>query len=163
MSVFVARRQLNPVPRTRVFLVDDEPVVRRGLRLLFSAQPDLEVCGEAGSEAEALEGIQAQRPDLAIVDLSLKKGGGLGLIQQLHKICPAIKILVFSMHDQVHYAATAFAAGADGYVIKEEGAEWVLDAIKTILRGGRYLSERVAAKAPHLVTRLGQRGGIRPR
>jgi DNA-binding NarL/FixJ family response regulator len=143
---------------TRVFLVDDEPVVRRGLQLLFSAQPDLEVCGEAATEHEALEGILAQRPDVAVVDLSLKEGSGLSLINQLHQRRAAVKILVFSMHNQVHYAAAAFEAGAHGYVLKEEGAERVLDAVQAVLRGERYLSEQIAAKAPGLVSRAAPHG-----
>jgi DNA-binding NarL/FixJ family response regulator len=141
-----------------LFLVDDELVVRRGLRMLFSAEPDLEVCGEAGTEHDALEGILALKPDLAVVDLSLKEGEGMALIKQLHHVCPALKILVFSMHNQTHYAATAFAAGAHGYVLKEEGAEKVIEAIAMVRRGGRYLSEQIAAKAPSLLPRLGPRG-----
>jgi len=156
--IVMARLQDDPGPTTRMFLVDDEPVVRRGLRMLFSVEPDLEVCGEAGTEHDALEGILALRPDLAVVDLSLKEGDGIALIKQLHQHCPALKILVFSMHDQVHYAAGAFDAGAHGYVLKEEGAERVLHAIQAVMRGERYLSDQIAAKAPGLVPRLGPRG-----
>ena len=136
--------------------MDDEPVVRRGLRLLFGAKPDLEVCGEAGSEHEALEGILASRPNLAIVDLSLREGDGLALIKQLHQLRPALKILVFSMHEQAHFATTAFAAGAHGYVIKEEGTERVLEAIRVVMEGNRFLSEQIAIKAPGLMAHTGR-------
>jgi DNA-binding NarL/FixJ family response regulator len=149
----MAPHQLNPNPKTRVFLVDDIPVVRRGLRLLFDVKPGLEVCGEAAGEHEALEGILASRPDLAVVDLSLEEGDGLALIKQLHQFCPALKILVFSMHQQTHFVAAAFAAGAHGYVTKEEGTERVLEAIHTIMKGQCYLSTQMAAKAPSGVRR----------
>lgn len=154
----MARRHPAPAPMIRVFLVDDEPVVLRGLRMFLREHQGFEVCGDAATEHEALEGILRQRPDLAVVDLSLKVGDGIALIKQLHQCCPALKILVFSMHDQVHYPATAFAAGAHGYVLKEEGSESVLDAIQWVMRGERYLSERIATKAPGLVLRRGPHG-----
>ncbi len=154
----MARQESDPDPVTRLFLLDDEPAVRLGLRMLFGLQPGLEVCGEAGTEHEALEGILALRPDLAVVDLTLKEGDGISLIKQLRRACPAVKILVFSMHAQAHVAATAFAAGAHGYVLKEEGTEQVLEAIKAVMRGSRFLSAQMAAKAPGLVSRHGHRG-----
>jgi len=148
--------------KTRVFLVDDEPIVRRGLRLLFGSKPNLEVCGEAATEHEALEGILTSRPAVAIVDLSLKEGDGLALITQLHRLCPGLKILVFSMHAQGHFATVAFAAGAHGYVIKEEGTEKVLEAIHTLMEGGCYLSPEMAAQAPSLKARVKPRAQQQP-
>jgi DNA-binding NarL/FixJ family response regulator len=158
----MARLQDNPPPQIRLFLVDDEPVVRRGLQLLFGGDPSLTVCGEAENEHDALEGILALRPDLAVVDLSLKLGDGLALITQLHQLRPALKILVFSMHEQVHFATAAFAAGAHGYVTKGEGTEKALEAIRLIMRGDYYLSEQIAAKAPNLLPKTGPRGTVRP-
>jgi DNA-binding NarL/FixJ family response regulator len=157
----MARLQDNPPPPVRLFLVDDEPMVRRGLRLLLGVKPGLAVCGETDNEHDALQGILALQPDLAVVDLTLKIGDGLTLIKQLHQFCPALKILVFSMHDQAHFAASAFAAGAHGYVLKEEGTERVLDAVRMVMQGQRYLSQRIAAKAPGLVPRTGPRGRAR--
>ena len=159
----MARLQDNPPPQIRLFLVDDEPIVRKGLRLLFGVEPSLAVCGEAENEHDALAGILALRPDLAVVDLGLKLGDGLSLIKQLHQLCPALKILVFSMHEQAHFVAAAFAAGAHGYVVKEEGTERLLEAIQVIMDGGSYLSEPIAAKAPGLVPRPGSRGRTRAR
>ena len=141
--------------------MDDEPIVRKGLRLLLSVKPGLAVCGEAESEHDALEGILALRPDLAIVDLTLKLGDGLALIKQLHQLCPTLKILVFSMHQEAHFATAAFAAGAHGYVIKEEGTERVLEAIQAVMDGECYLSEHMAGKAPGLVPGSGPRDGKR--
>ncbi len=149
----MARMQSNPPSLIRVFLVDDEPIVRKGLRLLLGVKPGLAVCGEAESEHDALEGILALRPDLAVVDLTLKLGDGLVLIKQLHKLRPALKILVFSMHQEAHFAMAAFAAGAHGYVIKEEGTERVLEAIQAVMDGECYLSAHMAGKAPDLVPR----------
>ena len=153
----MARLQDNPPPPIRVFLVDDELFVRRGLRLLLGVQPNLAVCGDADNEHDALEGILALRPDLAIVDLRLRLGDGLGLIKQLHRRCPALKILIFSMHGQAHFATAAFATGAHGYMIKEEGTERVLEAIQAVIGGKRYLSEQIMAKAPGLVPRTAHR------
>jgi DNA-binding NarL/FixJ family response regulator len=157
----MAREQPGVAPKIRVFLVDDEPVVRRGLRLLLELEENLAVCGEAASEALALEGIAKLRPHLAVVDMSLEGGDGLSLIKQLHKLCPALKILVFSMHDQVDIATAAFIAGAHGYVVKDEGTEKVLEAIQVIMEGGCYLSERIAAKDPNLLPRLRHPGRLR--
>jgi DNA-binding NarL/FixJ family response regulator len=157
----MARLHDNPPPPIRLFLVDDEPIVRKGLQLLLGVQPGLAVCGEAENEHDALQEILALRPDLAIVDLSLKLGDGVALIAQLHHLCPTLKILVFSMHQEVHFAAAAFAAGAHGYVTKDEGTERVLEAIQVVMDGNRYLSEQMMAKAPGLVPGSGPRGGKR--
>ncbi len=151
----MARHHHKPSPRTRLFLVDDQPIVRRGLRLLCGVNQALEVCGEAAGEHDALARILALRPDLVIVDLTLKEGSGLALIKQLHRRCPTLKILVFSMHAQAHFATGAFAAGARGYVLKEEGSERVLEAIQVIRDGGYYLSERMAARVRGLASRSG--------
>ena len=158
----LARRQPDPAPTIRLFLVDDEPVVRRGLRLLLGGQPDLEVCGEAETEQAAIEGIRTQRPELAVVDLSLEEGDGLVLIKRLHQLCPALKVLVFSMHNQAQFVTAAFAAGAHGYVVKEEGTERVIEAIHVIMNGGCYLSAHMAEKAPAALPRTKTHGRSRP-
>jgi DNA-binding NarL/FixJ family response regulator len=158
----MARLHDNPPPPIRVFLVDDEPTVRRGLRHLLGVKPGLAVCGEADTEHDALDGIVALQPDLAIVDLTLKLGDGMALIKQLHIRCPALKILVFSMHHQAHFVTAAFAAGAHGYVVKEEGTERVLEAIYALMDGEPYLSQQLAAEVPGLVPRAGSRRRTRP-
>jgi DNA-binding NarL/FixJ family response regulator len=158
----MARKLHSPAPKRRVFLVDDEPLVRRGLRVLLGTEPHLEVCGEAETEQEAVDGILALRPHLAIVDLTIERGDGLGLIKRLRQLCPALKILVFSMHDQLHFATAAFAAGAQGYVVKEEGTDRLREAIEAVLDGGYYLSDLFAAKAPHHRPSTGPRYTRRP-
>jgi DNA-binding NarL/FixJ family response regulator len=157
----MARQHPSAASKTRVFLADDEPVVRRGLRLLLELEADLAVCGEAESEEEAIAGVAKLRPHLAVVDLSLAGGDGLSLIRRLHQLCATLKILVFSMHDHADIATAAFIAGAHGYVVKEEGAEKVVEAIQVILGGGCYLSDQIAVKAPDLVPRLGLHGRTR--
>jgi DNA-binding NarL/FixJ family response regulator len=150
----MAREQPGEFAKIRVFLVDDEPVVRRGLRLLLELEANLVVCGEAASEAAAKQGIAKTRPHLAVVDLSLKSGDGLALIKRLRELSPALKILVFSMHDHAETATAAFLAGAHGYVVKEEGTENVIEAIRTVMGGRCYLSEQISNKAPDLLSRL---------
>ena len=128
----------------RVFLVDDHPFVRRGLTVLVDFEPDLEVCGEAEDMIQALAGIRDLRPDIAIVDLSLKNGSGLDLISQLRDECPRVRILVVSMHDQAHWIARALRAGAQGYLTKDESPDELINALRETLRGKRYLSARAA-------------------
>jgi DNA-binding NarL/FixJ family response regulator len=137
--------------RTRVVLVDDEPLVRQGLTLLLELEPDLLVCGAEESETEAAQRIPGLNPDVVVVDLCLKQGTGLNLIKQLRQRCPKLKIIVFSMYDQAHYVGRAFAEGAHGYVVKEEGGERLVEAIHAVLGGKFYLSEAMAARTPSLV------------
>lgn len=142
-------------PRSRVwriFLAEDHPGVIRGFHLLLGFEPDLEVCGEAATPEEAFAGIQALRPDLAIVDLTLKGGSGLELIVRLHLECPRVRVLVVSMHDQSRWIELAFQAGAHGYLTKEESADHLARAIREVLDGKQFLSGRVLA-------RLGRKSG----
>jgi DNA-binding NarL/FixJ family response regulator len=131
---------------TRVFLVDDEPAVRKGLSLLLGREEDMEICGEAGSATDALKQMLTLKPDLAIIDLSLDKENGLDLIKDLSSFGTKPRILVFSMHSESSYIRAAFGAGADGYVMKEEGTERLLDAVHTLVRGKQFLTEALAAK-----------------
>jgi DNA-binding NarL/FixJ family response regulator len=132
--------------KTRVFLVDDHPIVRRGFQLLLGMEPGLMVCGEADNGPAALQKILALKPDVAIIDLSLKGGSGLELIKQLRSQSLTTKLLVFSMRDEGVYAERALRAGADGYITKEEGTEKAIEAIRLLLQGKRYLSDKVADK-----------------
>ncbi len=130
--------------RTTVFLVDDHPIVRRGFQLLLRLEQDLKVCGEAASGPEALQKILALKPDVAIVDLSLKSSSGLELIKQLRELVPQLQILVFTMQSEAIYAERALRAGANGYLTKEEGAEKAIEAIRVLREGKPYFSPRVA-------------------
>jgi DNA-binding NarL/FixJ family response regulator len=135
-----------PKAKIRVFLVDDHPIVRHGFQLLLAMEPDLMVCGEADSGPVALQKILALKPDVAIIDLSLKSGSGLELIKQLRAQALKLKLLVFSMRDEAVYAERALRAGANGYITKEEGTEKAIQAIRLLVQGKRYLSDKVAVK-----------------
>ncbi|MGA2863556.1 MAG: response regulator transcription factor [Verrucomicrobiota bacterium] len=144
--------------RVRVLLVDDHPLVRQGLRHTIAGERDLVVCGEAEDRAGALAAIAATQPNLVIVDLSLKNSSGLELIKDIHKRHPRTFVLVLSMHDESLYAERAIQAGASGYISKQEAATKVLDAVRRILGGEIYWSERAAAQIASRVARPGRAG-----
>jgi DNA-binding NarL/FixJ family response regulator len=130
--------------RKAIFLVDDHPLVREWLTQLINQEPDLSVCGEAGSVPAALAALGSIRADLAIVDLSLENSAGLELIKGLQKLTPPVPVLVLSMHDESLYAERVFRAGARGYVNKRESAQRVVEAVRRVLEGKLYVSERAA-------------------
>src|ERR1041384_576962 len=132
--------------RARIFVLDEEPVVRRGLELLISRQADLEICGAAASAEGVLAKIMMLKPDLALVGVTLRSACGLRLIRRLRKFTPEVKILVFSMEDKVSFVKAALQAGADGLVAKQDGSETLLEAVRRLLEGevfiGRQTSKR---------------------
>lgn len=123
-----------------IFIVDDHSIVRHGLSTLLGRVPELRIAGEAGSYEEAIEKISAARPDLAVIDITLKDRNGLDLIRELHAKFPEVKTLVLSMHDEAEYAERALRAGARGYVMKENADSVLVEAIRTALRGEVYVS-----------------------
>lgn len=127
-------------PIKRVFLVDDHPMVRERLALLIDQQPDLCVCGEAGDAPEALTGIGATRPDIAVVDLSLRSSSGLELIKDVRSMDWGTPILVLSMHEEGIYAERVLRAGAFGYISKQESSHEVLRAIRRVIDRQVYVS-----------------------
>lgn len=128
---------------TRILIVDDHPLVRSGFAQLIGDCPDLEVCGEAGDMAEALAQIETTRPDLAIIDLSLAGGSGLDLIERIKSQDKDILMLVASMHDETLYAERVLAAGARGYINKQEAQDSIIRAIRQVLAGRVYLSQQM--------------------
>ena len=132
--------------KARVFLVDDHPLVREHLTALIQREADLEVCGEAADAPAALSVISRQSPDLVILDISLKRSSGLELIKNLKELWPKLPVLVLSMHDEMLYAERSLRAGALGYITKEEATVNVLPAIRKVLGGQVYLSERMAGR-----------------
>ena len=136
-------RPIGRVKKHRVFLVDDHPLVRRSLADVIAGEPDLEVCGEASDVLEALREVEKAGPDIVVVDLSLKSGHGIDLIEQLKAKDERIKTLVSSMHDEMLFAERVLRAGAMGYVSKQEPPETLLQAIRQVLRGEMYLSPRM--------------------
>ncbi|MBN2578814.1 MAG: response regulator transcription factor [Pirellulales bacterium] len=135
----------------RVLIVDDHPIVRRGLTELISQEPDLEVCGEAADTAEALALLETVYPDAAIIDISLKSGHGLELIAQIKAKNENIRMLVSSMHDELLFAERALRAGALGYLPKQEPIEKLIEALRQVLRGEIYLSPRMANRMMHVL------------
>jgi DNA-binding NarL/FixJ family response regulator len=121
-------------------VVDDHPVFRQGLVALIRSNNRYQVCGEAGSAAEAQEALQHSVPDIALVDISLVGQSGLDLVRTFKASNPSMLILIISMHDEVVYAERALKAGARGYVMKQEAASVMLDAIQTVLSGKIYVS-----------------------
>lgn len=135
----------------RVLIVDDHPIVRRGLADLIDQEADLEVCGEASDTAEALRLVDSAAPDVAVIDMSLKSGHGLELIEQIRLKNDRVKMLVSSMHDELLFAERSLRAGAMGYVPKHEPTEKLVDAIRQVLRGQVYLTPRMSNRLLHCV------------
>lgn len=129
-----------------IFIVDDHPLIRRGLRQLFEAQAAFTVCGEAATVAEGISGVRQCSPDLVIVDINLPDGSGLDLIKRLHATNPEQLILVSSMHDERLLAERVLRAGAMGYVSKQEAPEHLIEAVNKVLAGKVYLSEQVTGQ-----------------
>lgn len=139
------RSPSETVARKRsVFIVDDHPLVREGLTNLINRQSDLIVCGEAKDSGDAIAGIQKERPDVAIIDISLTNESGLELIKDIVRQFPHVALVVLSMHDEGLYAERALRAGARGYVMKHETSKSVLACIRRVLAGSVYVSERIA-------------------
>jgi DNA-binding NarL/FixJ family response regulator len=132
-------------PKRRVFLVDDHPIVRERLAELIGQERDLEVCGEAEDAIAALKQVEALRPDVAIVDITLKDTYGIELIKDLKERHPKLPVLVLSMHDESLYGERAIRAGAKGYLNKQEATKKVVTAIRTILAGQMFVSEKMTA------------------
>jgi DNA-binding NarL/FixJ family response regulator len=130
--------------KSRVFLVDDHPLVREWLTNLLNQQLDLEVCGEAENAAEALRGIGQTKPNLAIIDISLNAASGLELVKDLCIQYPSVAALILSMHEEELYAERAMRAGARGYVRKRETSRNILTAVRRVLEGGIYVSEKLS-------------------
>jgi DNA-binding NarL/FixJ family response regulator len=128
----------------KVLVVDDHPIVRSGLGQLIDREPDLAVCGEAEEMHAALRAIDALKPDILIVDISLNGPDGLDLIKSIRAKDPHLPVLVLSMHDESIYAERALRAGANGYIMKQQATERVLIALRRILNGEIYVSDRVA-------------------
>jgi DNA-binding NarL/FixJ family response regulator len=141
-------------PKIRVFLVDDHPLVRDWLKNLLRMEDDFEVIGEADEPAGAIAAMAADLPDIAVVDLSLRRGSGLDLIKSLHLRWPEIRVLVLSMHDEIGDVERALRAGARGYVMKGESSSQIVPAIRWVHAGRIYAT-------PEVFSKLAERGNGR--
>jgi len=132
--------------KTKVFLVDDHPLVREWLTQLIQRENDLAICGEAEDGHDALKGIEEKRPDIVIADISLKTTHGLELVKDLQARFPSLPVLVLSMHDESLYAERVLRAGAKGYITKQEATRKIMLAIRQVLSGQVYVSEKMASR-----------------
>jgi len=133
-------------PKTRILIVDDHALVRRGLASLIETQADLVICAEAETRQAGLEAIDAWKPDLVIADLSLRDSDGLEMIKDIKRRFPGLRVLALSMHDEATYAERALRAGASGYVTKQDLDGTVLTAIRRLLAGEVHTSEAMSRK-----------------
>lgn len=148
--------------KRRILLVDDHPLVRERLAEVFAREPDLCVCGEAEDRSQALQSIATQRPDMAVVDLTLKHSDGLELVKDIHDRWPEIRILVVSMHEESIYAERVLRAGAMGYITKQEATRHILEAVRRVLSGMIYLSDRTGTQILSRLTTRQATGAVSP-
>ncbi|MHC4215965.1 MAG: response regulator transcription factor [Planctomycetota bacterium] len=132
--------------KKKVFIVDDHPIVRDGLMTIINHEKDLAVCGEAEEPQEALKAISELKPDVVIADITLKNSNGIELTKTLKACCPKLPVIVLSIHDESIYAERALRAGARGYLMKEVASENIVIAIRTVLSGEIYVSNRMGKK-----------------
>jgi DNA-binding NarL/FixJ family response regulator len=130
----------------RLLIVDDHPMMRHGLAQLIDNEGDLKVAAEADTAGQAITLVGRQKFDLALVDISLPDKNGLELIKDLRTLQPALPLLVVSMHDEMIYAERVLRAGARGYIMKQEGGQKFLQAIRHVLAGQVYVSEKMSAR-----------------
>src|ERR1700688_3798899 len=151
------KSQSQVAPRkSRILVVDDHPIVRQGLALLINQEADLLVCGEAEEATGAMHVLASARPDVLIVDISLNGPDGLDLRKKIRIPHPPLPVLILSMHEESIYAERALRAGANGYIMKQEATEKVLVAVRRILSGEIYVSDRIANKMlKHYITGSG--------
>ena len=132
--------------KNKVLVVDDHPIVRQGLTQLINQESDFVVCGDAGDIPQALSAIEDCKPDIIIVDISLGHTSGIRLIEDLSHNFPELSILALSMHDESIYAERCLKAGAKGYIMKQEPPEKVVSALRKILDGDIYISDKLGTK-----------------
>ena len=143
------KQQVENNGKTKILVVDDHPIVRRGLMELINHEKDLFVCGQAEDAHQAMKGIRTLTPDMVIVDISLKEKNGMELIKDIKVQYPDLPVLALSMHDESLYAERALRAGAKGYIMKQEGTEKLITAIHKVLSGQVFINDKIAAKIVH--------------
>ena len=148
--------------KKRVVIVDDHPLLRERLAQLINHELDLEVCGEAGNAQDGIQLIRNTGADLAIIDITLKGSSGLELIKSVKALSIGIPVLVLSMHEEALYAERALRAGATGYITKHQAADQIIQAIRRVLAGDVYLSERMTTSFLKSLTSAGVKSLSRP-
>jgi two-component system response regulator NreC len=132
--------------RKRIVIAEDHTILREGLKMLLSSNPDLEVVGEARDGLEAIRAVDSYKPDLILMDLSMPRMNGVGAIQEIKKQSPATKILVLTVHKTEEHILTALKTGADGYILKDATHSELMMAIEYIFSGRSYLSPGISEK-----------------
>jgi len=143
----------------RIIVADDHILMRQGLRMMIESQPDLEVVGEAGDGLELLKRLQTITPDMVLVDVAMPRLRGIEAVREIRSLYPCIRILVVTMHKSRQYIYHAFAAGADGYLLKEDSDSELLLAIQTVRRGKTFLSPLLQQGLPEDLAFLLRSGG----
>jgi DNA-binding NarL/FixJ family response regulator len=146
METNVPPPRKKPAAKKRLLIVDDHPMMRQGLAQLINNEPDLEVSWEADTAGQALDAVSSHTPDLILADISLPDKNGLELIKDIHALRPGTSVLVVSMHDEALYAERVLRAGGRGYIMKQEGGKKLMIAIRQVLSGQIYVSEKMSAK-----------------
>ena len=132
--------------RTRILIVDDHPMMRQGLAQLINNEPDLTVSGEAETAEQTLSLVSESKPDLVLADITLGGKSGLEMIKDLQVFHPDLAVLVISMHDEEIYAERVLRAGGRGYIMKQQGGKKIMEAIRHVLGGQIYVSEKMSAR-----------------
>src|SRR6266567_9295565 len=141
-----SKKSIRANAQTRILIVDDHPMMRHGLAQQVNNEPDPAVCCEVENAHQALAAIDKDPPDLVLADITLPDKSGIELIKDIQAIHPGLAVLVISMHDESLYAERVLRAGGRGYIMKQEGGKKLMDAIRQVLNGKIYLSERMSAK-----------------
>ena len=158
----IGKAHPEPQTRARVFLIEDHPIVVQGLTQIINQERDLIVCGHAAGVHYAREEIRRLKPDLAVADIALKEINGLELIKALRSQFPELPILTLSMHDEAVYAERSLRAGAGGYIMKDQATENLVGAIRKVLSGDIYLSERMTSVLLHQIAERRTPGLLSP-
>jgi len=145
-----------------IMLIDDHPVVRRGIRALLEAEPDFQVVGEAGDGYEGIRMVERLRPRILLLDLTMKGISGIEVTRQVSKSYPSTAIIIFSVHSGDHYVLEALRAGARGYILKESPSGELIQAIREVADGHRYLSASILDRTIDIVVRVGDTDTLDP-
>ncbi len=152
-----SKLQADGRKQARILVVDDHPATRFGIARLIEEEPDLAVCGDADNAPSALTAIESLKPRVVLADLTMPGGAGLEFIKNMKALHPEVAVLVVSMHDEELYAERALRAGARGYIMKTEGGKKLVEAIRLVLQGKIYLSEKMSGKALEIFSGVRQR------
>lgn len=140
------------MPSIEILIVDDHAIVREGLKSILSLQKDMHVCGMARNSAEAVNILMVKKADVAVLDISLPGRSGLELIRDVRKIQPALKVIMLSVYPEDRFAVRAFRAGASGYLTKEMASEMIVEAIRKVSSGGKFITPGIAEKLAEELT-----------